>query len=135
MRASYNLGDLFEPTRPSERIALIDCRNWDAPESYSYGRLDERANACARGLLKRRLKRGSAVAILAANRAEFLISYLGVMRAGLLAVPVNFRFPQATIDYIMRDASIAFVVYGAEYRTCLPAAIPAAGWDCGDRSW
>jgi acyl-coenzyme A synthetase/AMP-(fatty) acid ligase len=29
----------------------------------------------------------------------------------------------------MRDASIAFAVYGAEYRTCLPAAIPAAGFD------
>ena len=35
------------------------------------------------------------------------------MRAGLVAVPVNFRFPADTISYIMRDAAIQAVFYDA----------------------
>jgi long-chain acyl-CoA synthetase len=127
--AAYNLGDLFAPSSMGERVALIDCRDWDAPRSYTYQRIDELADACARGLLKRGLARGSAVAILSSNRAEFLVAYLGAMRAGLVAVPVNFRFPADTISYIMRDATIEVVFYDAECRGSLPAGVPAIGFD------
>ena len=129
MRAMYNLGDLFDPSSVGDRVALIDCRDWDKPQSYTYARIDELADACARGLLKRGLERGSAVAILSANRAEFLVAYLGAMRAGLVAVPVNFRFPPDTIGYIMRDAGVELVLYDAECRASLPAGVPAIGFD------
>jgi long-chain acyl-CoA synthetase len=129
MRSRFNLGDLFEPAGGSDGAALIDCRSWDKPETYSYARLDGLANACARGLLKRGLGRGSAVAILSSNRAEFLIAYFGAMRAGLVAVPVNFRFPPDTIKYVMGDAAIELVFYDAECRTCLPMGVAAIGFD------
>jgi long-chain acyl-CoA synthetase len=131
MRAMFNLGDLFDPATTSDRVALIDCRNWDKPESYTYARLEALANACARGLLKRGCKRGSAVCILSPNRAAFLIAYLGAMRAGLVAVPVNFRFPPDTIKYIMRDANIELAFYDDECRTALPVGIPSIGFDDG----
>jgi long-chain acyl-CoA synthetase len=129
MRASCNLGDLFNPASAGDDVALIDCRNWEKPEPYTYGRLDALVNACARGLLKRGLRRGSAVCILSANRAEFLIAYFGAMRAGLIAVPVNFRFPPDTLTYVMRDANIELVFYDAECPTSLPAGIPSVGFD------
>jgi acyl-CoA synthetase (AMP-forming)/AMP-acid ligase II len=129
MKACCNLGDILADVAEKERVALIDCRVWEAPASYSYAALDARANALARGLLRRGLARGSAVAILSTNRAEFLIAYLGVMRAGLVAVPVNFRFAPEVTHYIMRDAGVAFVLHDRECRAALPPGIPAADFD------
>ena len=129
MRACVNLGDLFDIEEVGARIALIDCRDWDAPESYTYGRIDALADACARGLLRRGLQRGSRVAILSANRAEFLIAYFGVMRAGLVAVPVNFRFPADTIAYILRDAAVELVLHDATAAPALPAHLAAVSFD------
>jgi acyl-CoA synthetase (AMP-forming)/AMP-acid ligase II len=51
------------------------------------------------------------------------------MRAGLVAVPANYRFPPDTIGYIMRDAGVDLVLYDAECRASLPAGVPAIGFD------
>src|SRR3954468_24191878 len=129
MRPMYNLGDLFDPSSVGDRVALVDCRVWDEPRSFTYAQIDALADACARGLSKRGLERGSAVAILSSNRVEFLLAYFGVMRAGLVAVPANYRFPPDTIAYIMRDAGIKLALCDAECRATLPGDIPAIDFD------
>jgi acyl-CoA synthetase (AMP-forming)/AMP-acid ligase II len=135
MKACCNLGDILAEAA-EERVALIDCRSWEAPVSYSYASLDRLANALARGLLRRGLARGSTVAILSPNRAEFLIAYLGALRAGLVAVPVNFRFSPEITAYILRDANVAFVLYDQECRAALPAGMAAADFDgAGERGF
>ena len=78
MQACCNLGDVLQAAILEESLALIDDRG-APPMPYSYARLDQLANACARGLLRRGLTRGSAVCILSPNRAEFLVAYLGAM--------------------------------------------------------
>ena len=67
------------------------------------------ANGVARALGKRGLQRGDRVALLSLNRAEYLAAYYGIMRAGLIAVPVNFKFPRETIHFILRDAGVRLV--------------------------
>ena len=52
---------------------------------------DEKANRFANLLLSRGVKRGDKVAILLMNCLEWLPIYFGILWAGALAVPLNFR--------------------------------------------
>jgi acyl-CoA synthetase (AMP-forming)/AMP-acid ligase II len=120
MVQSFNLGDLLDRTRPADAMALIDCLDWDHPRRYSHGEIDRLAAAGARGLLARGLRRGDAVAIVAGNRAEFLIAYFATMRAGLVSVPVNHKFPRETIEFVLRDSGVTLVFCDRERRAQIP---------------
>jgi long-chain acyl-CoA synthetase len=117
-----NLGDLIRRERDLDKVALIDGEQ--APREFSYRRLDEMANGVARALLGHWLQRGDRVGIVSANRAEFLAAYNGILRAGLVAVPVNFRFPPATIAFILRDAGAKLVFCDSARRGHIPADVP-----------
>jgi acyl-CoA synthetase (AMP-forming)/AMP-acid ligase II len=124
MTSFTNLGDLIRRDRDPDRIALIDLGGEQAPREFSYRRLNAMANGVARALAARGLARGERVAILSANRAEFLTAYFGILRAGLVAVPVNFKFPPATIDFILRDAGARLVFCDPPRRENCPADVP-----------
>ena len=67
-----NLGDLVRGDHDLGKLAIIDLGGEEAPREFSYARLDGMANGIARALGKRGLARGDRVAILSANRAEYL---------------------------------------------------------------
>jgi len=129
MTQPVNLGDLLDRSRPGGATALIDCLDWGRPREYSHEEIDRLAKACARGLLARGLRRGDAVGILAGNRAEFLIAYFGTMRAGLVSVPVNHKFPRETVEFVLRDSGAQLVFCDAERRARVPAGIPLVDFD------
>ena len=124
MTAFTNLGDLIPRDRDLDKIAIIDLGGKLARE-VSYGQLDAMANDVARALSARGLARGERVAILSANRAEYLAAYYGIMRAGLVAVPVNFKFPHRTIHFILADAGAKLVFCDAARRADCPPGLPA----------
>jgi acyl-CoA synthetase (AMP-forming)/AMP-acid ligase II len=104
MARFQNLGDLIPRERDLAKIAIIDLGSQGAPRELSFEQIDAMANAVARALLTRGLRRGDRVAILALNSTEYIAVYYGIMRAGLVAVPVNFKLPRQTIHFIIRDA-------------------------------
>ena len=115
-----NLGDLTARDADPDALALIDLRDDTTPRQYRHGDIVGAANAVARALVARGAQRGDRIAILAANRVEYLTAYLGTMRAGMIAVPVNFKLPRETIDYVMRDAGVSLVFADAERRRVCP---------------
>src|SRR3974390_926453 len=104
-----NLGQLIDKDGDRSKVALIDLSGESHPRELSFAAIDEMANGVARALFARGLSRGDRVAILSANRAEYLASYFGIMRAGFITVPVNFKFPRDSIDFILRAAGAKFL--------------------------
>ncbi len=124
-----NLGDLADRSLDQHRVAVIDLREPDAPRTYSHGAIDAMAMGVARQLTEAGFARGTRIGILSLNRTEVLAAYFGIMRAGLVAVPVSTKLPQETIDYIVDDAAIAFCFTDAEKRPMVRAGIPLICFD------
>ena len=84
-----NLGDLIRRDRDPDKLAIVDLGG-EAERRFTYAELDAMARGVARALTARGFARGDRIAILSANRTEFIAAYYGIMRAGLVAVPVNY---------------------------------------------
>ena len=135
MFGARNLGDPFDDRSASGKSAIIDLGD-PSPREFSYGTLDETARGVAHALAHHGLRRGERVAILAANSAEFLATYFGIMRAGFVAVPVNFKFPRATIEFILRDSGAKLVFCDPSRRADCPSDIAVVCFrDEGDRGF
>jgi long-chain acyl-CoA synthetase len=136
MSRFQNLGDLIPRGRDLSKTAIIDLGGAQGPREFSFATIDEMANGVARALIKSGLVRGDRVAILSANRAEYLAAYYGAMRAGLIAVPVNFRFPRQNIHFIIKDSGAKLVFSDHARRADCPDAIPVVMFgDTGPESF
>ncbi len=120
----YNLGDLIPRDRDLSKVAIVDLGGEQTPRAFSFAQIDAMANGVARALGKRGLQRGDRIAILSANRAEYIAAYYGIMRAGFVAVPVNFKFPRETIHFILRDAGAKLVFCDAARAADCPDDLP-----------
>jgi long-chain acyl-CoA synthetase len=126
-----NLGALTSTNHDLNKVAIIDLAA-GKERRFSYRDFEGQANAVARSLSARGLMRGERVAILSANRFEYLTSVHGVMRAGFVAVPVNFKFPAATIDYIVHDSGAKLLFCDAQRFDSAPKDLPRIRFDGDD---
>jgi acyl-CoA synthetase (AMP-forming)/AMP-acid ligase II len=124
MSGFTNLGDLVRRDRDLSKIAVIDLGGEESPREFTYAQLDSMAKGVARALASRGYTRGDRIAILSANRAEYLAAYYGILRAGLVAVPVNFKFPRATIQFILQDSGAKLLFCDAARLADCPDGLP-----------
>ncbi len=96
---------------------LIEAASPDAPyrRELSWKDFDRRANRFANLLLSRGLKKGTKVALLLMNCIEWLPLYFGVLKAGCVVVPMNFRYSADEIQYCLDLADVEVLVFGPEF--------------------
>ncbi|MGN1194206.1 MAG: class I adenylate-forming enzyme family protein [Acutalibacteraceae bacterium] len=76
---------------------------------------DCRANRFANLLLSRGIRKGQKVAILLMNCIEWLPIYFGVLKAGAIAVPLNYRYTAEEIKYCLSKSDSEYLVFGPEF--------------------
>ena len=113
----------LSPTEERDRAvtwreaSLIESAQPDAPyrRALSWRDFDRRANRFANLLLSRGMERGSKVGILMMNCLEWLPVYFGILKAGCIAVPLNFRYSADEIKYCLELADVEVLVFGPEF--------------------
>ncbi len=103
-RVTWKEYELIEPSNaPTYRREIT----WKA--------FDVHANRFANLLLQRGFGKGKKVAILLMNCLEWLPVYFGILKAGALAVPLNFRYTADEIKYCLQLAEVDALVFGPEF--------------------
>jgi long-chain acyl-CoA synthetase len=96
-------------------------------QTYSYGQLDALAAAVARYLVAQGLEAGDKVALSCPNLPYFPAVYYGILRAGMVAVPLNVLLKPAEIAYHLQDADAkAYFVFEGSAELPLAQAGAAA---------
>ncbi len=99
-----------------KEYSLIESSPIEAFRSeMTWAEFDEKANRFANFLLTRNVRKGDKVAILLMNCLEWLPIYFGVLRAGAMAVPLNYRYTAEEIRYCLDLADASVLIFGPEF--------------------
>jgi len=93
-------------------------------ERINYRQLWDRSAAVAGGLRKIGIGRGDRVAIRLGNGLQWCLAFFGIQLAGAVAVPVNTRFTEPEVEYVITDSGSRYVFMPGEPLTDGP---PFAG--------
>ncbi|HET6817998.1 MAG TPA: AMP-binding protein [Mycobacteriales bacterium] len=99
----------------------------DGPR-LTYQELWDRAARVAGGLREAGLGRGDRVAVRHGNKLEWVLAFFGTQLAGGVVVPVNTRFAEPEVDYVVSDSGAKVVLSPDD---ALPDGSPFVADDLG----
>ena len=91
-----------------DRIAIVA-----GPATFTYAEYDRLASKLASLYLDRGLKRGSKIAILMYNRAEYLVALYAAFKIGAAPVTLNYRYRATEVSDLLKDCGADALVYPA----------------------
>ena len=125
-----SLVEINPANQPEKNTTWREYNLIEAAEGQRYRRemtwrdFDVRANRFANLLLSRGVKRGDKVALLLMNCLEWLPVYFGVLKAGAIVVPMNYRYASDEIKYCLDLADARMLVFGPEFVERVDAVLP-----------
>ncbi len=119
LEAPLPIAGLLRPglQRRPDDVALISAAN-----RWSWRELEASTNNLAANLLALGLRRGERIASLMPNRDALLVHYIACMKAGLVAVPLNYRYMQPEIDHALAVSEASILLAHAERNQDLAAS-------------
>jgi len=112
-----NLGQILRvhaKNYPS-KVALKDGRG----KTLTYPELDSRTNRLANGLLGLGLSKGDRVAVMLYNCAEFVEVDCALAKAGLVVVPINWRYLDKEVAYVVDNSDAKALIGGEDFVDCI----------------
>ncbi|MGN8060438.1 AMP-binding protein [Ralstonia sp. 22111] len=104
------------------KVALVD-----GPRRMTHAELNADSNRYAHALLASGLMPGDKVAMLCGNSAQFLVAAYGILKAGLVWVPINAMLGPDDVRYILEHAEARHVVIDAALYPALRDTLNALG--------
>ncbi|KAA9153510.1 long-chain fatty acid--CoA ligase [Amycolatopsis acidicola] len=117
---SFNLATMLTESRSGSPDKPL-CHFGDL--TFSYAQVDEISGRVAASLRGLGLARGDKVAVHLPNLPQFLFSYFGILKAGLVMVPLNPLLRAAEIAYHLEDSGAKVLV---TYQSFAAEAVKAA---------
>jgi long-chain acyl-CoA synthetase len=93
-------------------------------ERVTYRQLWERAARVAGGLRRLGIRAGDRVAIRLPNGLDWCLAFFGAQMAGAVVVPVNTRFSEPEVAYVISDSGAAFTFLPGMQGNALPDGPP-----------
>ncbi|WP_242313819.1 non-ribosomal peptide synthetase [Bacillus cereus group sp. BfR-BA-01355] len=100
--------------RQSNRIAVAT-----ETESLTYRQLNMSSNQVAQHLLEKGIKRGDKVAIFLDRSMNSIVSMLGILKAGAAYIPIDVKYPEDRINYIVRDSEACRIITSNKFKSHL----------------
>jgi fatty-acyl-CoA synthase len=97
---------------PDETCLVMETET--GTESLTFAEFDERVDRVAHLLRERGIGAGDRVAVYMQNNTETLEAYYGAMKCGALPVPVNHRFKDEEVGYVLRDSGACLCVFDGD---------------------
>ncbi len=90
-----------------DRVFLCD---FETGRSITYAQFDSVTDRLAHGFKSLGLRKADRVALLHPNQSDFILCYVGVLKAGGAAVPINSLYTTPEIKFILNDSEARFLV-------------------------
>ena len=100
------------------------CLSFDGVR-LTYRELNERSSRVANALLRRGLRSGDRVAVVARNAPVHFELFFGCAKAAAIMLPINWRLSPSEVAAILADAGPALVLVSEEFRSLL-SGMPSA---------
>ena len=110
-------------TQP-DQLAFSDTQEGD---NITYRELIDRADKLAAGLLERGCRKGERCGLILTEGADFLVSALGILAAGLCLVPIATFLPQEEKEFVIKAAGLHWLYQRNRRLSRLPYADPLDG--------
>ncbi|WAA12071.1 class I adenylate-forming enzyme family protein [Fervidibacillus halotolerans] len=91
-------------------------------KEYTYAQFNQEVNKLANGLLNKGIQKGDKVALMMKNSDLFMIVFYAILKAGAVAVPINFRLTAREAAYILQDSDSVCVFFDGTYRELIQEA-------------
>jgi long-chain acyl-CoA synthetase len=107
-----NLGELLSISSQKypQRTAIVF-----GQKKLSYKTLNDLTESIASGLLELGIKKQDRIAIFLDNCPEFVISYYAILKAGCVAVPINYMFKIEEAKFILQDSQAVCMITSRTY--------------------
>ncbi|MDA2704712.1 amino acid adenylation domain-containing protein [Bacillus cereus] len=100
--------------RQPNRIAIVT-----ETESLTYRQLNMSSNQVAQHLLENGIKRGDKVAIFLDRSMNSIVSMLGILKAGAAYIPIDVKYPEDRINYIVCDSEACRIITSNKFKSHL----------------